>query len=237
MSDRLTGPVLTAGLLYLGYRSVKSQYNRRLERVRVARLSDLLRTPEGETTTAEKPAESKLAENKVADKKPADNKPTDNKTQSDEPVRPKRRVVARENLGREGIEIAQDGTRTFTGAQGELAKLSWKERLTDTEMQELEKTRKELERRVEKGDKLSKEEARQLDALNHFEKNKFDTKLHKKIIESIEKGRPEGGFRARDAVGPVIGISIITSAIIGYYLNSRGESKQEEPIKRAKFDK
>lgn len=254
LSDRLTGPVLTAGLLYLGYRAVKSQYNRRIERVRVARLADLLRTPEGETTGEEKPADNKAGDNKVTENKPADNKaaenkgadnkPIDNKTadnetpqKPDEPVRPKRRVVERENLGREGIEIAQDGTRTFTNAQGELMKLSWKDRLTSTEMQELEKVRKELERRVEKGDKLSKEESRQLDALNHFEKNKFDAKLHKKVIESIEKGRPEGGFRARDAVGPVVGISIITSAIIGYYLSSRGESKQEEPLKRAKFDK
>lgn len=250
LSDRLTGPVLTAGLLYLGYRSVKSQYNRRLERARVARLSDLLRVPEGEAGNEGKTAESegkttenrgaenrtdKVGENKSVENRSADNSQPENKT-STEPVRPRRRIVERENLGRQGIEITSDGTRKFTGAQGELMKLSWKERLTDTEMQELEKTRKELERRVEKGDKLSKEESKQLDALNHFEKNKFDAKLHKKIVESIEKSRPEGGFRARDAVGPVIGISIITSAIIGYYLNSRGESR-EEPLKRAKFDK
>lgn len=245
LSDRLTGPVLTAGLLYLGYRSVKSQYNRRLERVRVARLSDLLRVPEGETGSESKTAasEGKTTENKGAENRTdrvGENKSVDRTAQnsppSSEPIRPRRRIVERENLGREGIEIASDGTRTFSGAQGELMKLSWKERLTDTEMKELEKTRKELERRVEKGDKLSKDESKQLDALNHFEKNKFDAKLHKKIVESIEKSRPEGGFRARDAVGPVIGISIITSAIIGYYLNSRGESR-EEPLKRAKFDK
>jgi hypothetical protein len=242
LADRLTGPVLTAGLLYLGYRSVKSQYNRRLERVRVARLGDLLRVSDSETSGEDKPTERKIGDNKTTENKSADNKPADKKAaddktphKPDEPVRPKRRVVDRENLSRDGIEIAQDGTRTFTNAQGELMKLSWRERLTDTEMQELEKTRKDLERRVEKGEKLSKEDSRQLDALNHFEKNKFDAKLHKKVVEAIEKSRPEGGFRARDAVGPAIGIAIVTSAIVGYYLNSRGE-KQEEPLKRAKFN-
>lgn len=68
--DSITGPVLTAAVIYLGYRVVRG----RIERVRARRAAATAAQAEGRTTEV-KPGETKPAENRPENTRPAEVKP------------------------------------------------------------------------------------------------------------------------------------------------------------------
>ena len=153
-------------------------------------------------------------------------------SQSESSGRPERQVRTEVNLGEKArFETSATGERTFSGQESALAGLDARQRLTDVEMAEMKRERQTLEERLQKEGKLTESETKTLEALRHFEANKFDPKVHQEILSKVS-GRPEGGF-SKEAAGRLVAVSILTTALLAVYINS-SEAEDGRPLRRAR---
>ncbi len=216
LADTITGPALAAGLLYLGYRQGKYQINRVREYLQARR--------EGRAV------EAGGSEGKV------------DTARSDTSGRPERELNSGRNLTRTEVQTAGDGTRKIVDGQVEMAGMSWRERLTDPEIKELDARRTALEERAKK-ETLKAEESKELDSLRYFDKHRNDPAVHKQMIERMAEARPEGGFtekslrtggfRLRNSAAPIVGAAILVVAVME--AQAAGAQTPTEPLKRAKY--
>lgn len=175
----------------------------------------------GERTT-ERPAERAAAE----------------RVESRSEARPERRVVNADEVVRSEVaETKTDGTRELADGKGAEAP-SWRNRLTEAEIRGMDELRAELESRSKaawRGEEapLTEQQRKTLEALQEFNRNRHDPKVHESLIRQMGEARPEGGFKGREVAGRLIGLSIIASAALAIYVGFDGQ-EQDRPLRRAR---
>ncbi len=160
------------------------------------------------------------------------------------PQRPQREVRTDRAIDRNTTEVAQDGTRQIKDGNGSIEGLSWRQRLNDTEMQQIDERRADLERRVTAKETLSETENRELEMLRNFDANRNNPEAHKRIIAAMGVSRPEGGFTPetlakggfsiRGAAGPIVGASFLMLAVVQAQAATTGDTGYTPP-RRATF--
>jgi hypothetical protein len=103
-----------------------------------------------------------------------------------------------------------------------------KELLVADEVKMLESRVRELEAK-EKDAKIEAKERVELAAHRYVLENLHNREVHKALIEKMAASRPRGGFKIGEVRSGAVGVAIIATAALGFYLSTRPQEEYTAP--------
>jgi hypothetical protein len=103
-----------------------------------------------------------------------------------------------------------------------------KELLVADEVKMLEGRVRELEAK-EKDSKIEAKERVELAAHRYVLENLHNREVHKALIEKMAASRPRGGFKIGEVRSGAVGVAIIATAALGFYLSTRPQEEYTAP--------